>query len=36
MFAQQHLDDLQRYRQAKKIASGRVKIDYYQAIPFQL
>ena len=36
MFAQQHLDDLQRYRQAKKIASGRVKIDYFQAIPFQL
>lgn len=36
MFAQQHFDELQHHRQAKKIASGRLRIEYYQPIPFQL
>lgn len=36
MFAQQHLDELHRHRQAKKVATGRMKIEFFTSIPFQL
>ena len=37
MFSKPHLHELQRYRQAKKISSGRrMRIEYYQTIPFHL
>ena len=36
MFAQGYLSDLQRYRQAKKVASGRLRIEHQQPIQFQL
>jgi hypothetical protein len=36
MFAKQHLHDLHRYRQAKRIGSARFHIEYYNPIPFHL